>query len=131
MDGAHFTAAHMSVWFGPPSDPLRYPCAVLRERTTTRTLACRTVPNAQGAGHRFTVSVVGQSVNGSDSINFPIKPVVYGVTGCGIQRGNATFVRIAPSQLVSPLLTSSQHNTAHHSTALPYRLLPASTPVSV
>jgi hypothetical protein len=80
----------MRVFFGPATNPQQFPCALVPALTSTSTITCATQSGAQGTGFRFTVFVADQSVRGNDTVNFPVVPSIYSVTGCPLQSANGT-----------------------------------------
>jgi hypothetical protein len=75
---------------------LRYPCVILVVNATM--LSCFTAPDSQTASNRFTVSVLGHSVTGTEVIDFPAFPVVSAVTGCPNSALNGTAASDCPTE---------------------------------
>lgn len=86
--GLYFAPQHTLVRYGPPPDHDKYPCDLNIPASTETILCCETLANSQG-NNQFLVNVGGLSSNGTDTIFFPVTPIVFRVSGCR-DVGNAT-----------------------------------------
>ncbi len=92
FDGTNFCPAEpnrTSVYYGPASNPTLRQCTIVASDSSYTTISCTTTAGSSGIGNHLTLTVAGQSVVSTDTITFPVVPVILRASGC-VDVGNTT-----------------------------------------